>query len=284
MENNTFSMVRFNLITSLFAILNQNDENDVYFTLAQFCLEHLNELETMSIRRIEEECFASRSSIKRFFKDIGFESLSAMKVILPDLQAHQRVYQEYANRPDFGSYVASAIQEMMAEVDASVTEQMLDALSEQIYHCAQMVLVCSDCSSSSARSFQQSMVVLGRVVRLVTDSTAALKQLEHLSTKDLLLVVSVSGNYAHAIHSSMSGVKAHRILLTQNHSRVFDEDYDEILYLTRKQEAQDEIAPQRSVYNQYAAIYVLDRLHSHYLRKYPGKACFLTPKSEGSRI
>lgn len=281
MDNNHFSMIRFNLITSLFSILNQNDEDDIYFTLAKYCLEHLGELEKISARQIEEACFASRSSVKRFFKDIGFDSLSAMKETLPELEDHQRFYLKYANREDFGDYVAKAVQEMMADVNEAVTEEMLDDLSQRIYDCKEMILVCSDCSSSSARSFQQSMVLLGRVVRLVTDSTAALKQLEKLDEKDLLLVSSVSGNYAHAIVESLQAVKAYKILLTHNSSPVLRKEYDEVIYLTRHPSAADSIQPWRSVYSQYAGTYLLDRLHSHYLRKFPEKAYFFTGQNQG---
>lgn len=285
MESPQFSMVRFNLTTSLLSILNENDEDDIYFTLARYCLDHLDTLDTISIRQIEEECFASRSSVKRFFKSIGFDSFSAVKETLPELGNHMRAFLDYSSKPEFTSFIAAAIQDMMQDVNTAVTEEMLDRLARHIHDAGEVVLVCSDFSSSSARNFQQSMVLMGKVVRLITDSTAALKTLEQLTKDDLLLVSSISGNYALAITDSVSCVKAHKILITLNRSKLLRDQYDDVLYITQAPHSSDHMSPQRSVYNQYAGIYLLDRLYSHYVQMYRNEARFSVCKNtKGSKI
>lgn len=280
MEETQFNMIRFNLTTSLLAILNENDEDDIYFTLARYCLDHIDSLDKISIRQIEEECFASRSSIKRFFKYIGFDSISAVKDILPELDNHMQAFLDYSNKPDFASHIAAALQDMIADVNQAVDETVLDNLARAIHESDEVVLVCSDYSSMSARTFQQSMILMGKVIRLITDSTAALRLLERLDEKDLLIVSSISGNYAHAISSAVSGVKAKKTLITLNRSQLLKEQYDNVIYITQTPHSSDRMSPQRSVYNQYAGIYLLDRLYSHYVQTYWQEARFSPEKEQ----
>ena len=48
----------------------------------------------------------------------------------------------------------------------------------------------------AARSFQQSMVVMGKLVQIVSDAHYTLDYLKVLTPEDLLITVSATGNFA----------------------------------------------------------------------------------------
>lgn len=60
---NNFSLSYFNLMTSLLAVLNSNEDDDTNLVLARYLLEHFHELKNLSIYDVAEECYVSRSSI-----------------------------------------------------------------------------------------------------------------------------------------------------------------------------------------------------------------------------
>ena len=87
--NKGYSIVRFNLLTSLLSLLNRNDENDTDFVIARYFLNHLRELKDTSIYKIADECYVSRSSVQRFIKNIGYDSFTSMKASIDEIIAHE---------------------------------------------------------------------------------------------------------------------------------------------------------------------------------------------------
>ena len=88
-KDNDYSIIRFNLLTSLLSILNKNDENDTDFIIARYFLDHLDEIKNTSIYTVAEECFLSRSSVQRFIKNIGYESYTQLKKGLDEVLSHE---------------------------------------------------------------------------------------------------------------------------------------------------------------------------------------------------
>ena len=69
----------------------------------------------------------------------------------------------------------------------------MDKLAESIHASRHVVLFTSDFSGMAARSFQQSMVVMGKLVQIVSDAHYMLEYLEELTSDDLLITVSATG-------------------------------------------------------------------------------------------
>ena len=92
--NKGYGIVRFNLLTSLLSHLNRNDENDTDFVIARYFLTHLRQLKDISIYKIAEECFVSRSSIQRFIKNIGYDSYTQLKGSLDEVITHEDSFKD----------------------------------------------------------------------------------------------------------------------------------------------------------------------------------------------
>ena len=86
----------FSLTTTLLDIINSNEEDKTDVVLAKYLIDHIYELQEKSVYDIADETFTSRSSVQRFFKRIGFDSYSKVKLSLLESIIHgKRYYQFY---------------------------------------------------------------------------------------------------------------------------------------------------------------------------------------------
>ena len=75
-NNKIITLQTFNLLSSLLSILNTNDELDTDFVIAKYFLNNLNHLKDISIYKVADECFVSRSSVQRFIKNKLFHNIA----------------------------------------------------------------------------------------------------------------------------------------------------------------------------------------------------------------
>lgn len=269
MEEKQYSMAKFSLMTSLLAVLNENRKDDSYFLLAQYFLQHFHELDKLNIYDVAEECYISRSGIRRFCKSIGFDNFSELKEA-DEWTRHREAFIGYANRADFREYLNRSIQEMMRDIDRMADLQSIDKLARRLHDSGDIVLLTSDYSSNAAREFQQEMVVMGKIVRILTDSYADPELLDNMHENDLLITSSATGNYAIAVDDMLRGLKPCKVLVTLNHSKRFYSNYHFIFYLSQKTQEHADISTggHRSVYTKYGINYFFDLLYHRYVRLY----------------
>ena len=95
-----------------------------------------------------------------------------------------------------------------------------------------------------------------------TQVTSANKNVDLLSTMekdDLLLVCSVTGNYALAINDQIKGITAKKCLITLNRTSLFEDSYSFIYYLGKQiQLSTQNIVTSRNVYNNYGLTFFFD--------------------------
>ena len=154
---NNFSLSYFNLMTSLLAVLNSNEDDDTNLVLARYLLEHFHELKKLSIYDVAEECYVSRSSIQRFAKLIGYESFTAMKQNAPITRQHMDAFVQYACHPEFDQYLRLSMDDMMQDMNEMFASQNLEVLVKRIHDSEQVVILAADLSSFPARVLQQGL-------------------------------------------------------------------------------------------------------------------------------
>lgn len=272
MDEQNLSIRNFSLINSLLVILNNHDENDTYFILAKYLLKHFDDLDELSIYDMADDCFVSRSSIHRFIKYIGFDNFTAMKHTFKETKIHYNAYISYATHTNFKKYVYESMNDMMKSINEMAELQDLLKLAKMIHDSNCVVIVISNTSSSSALEFQQGMIAIGKLVRIVTNSTPNLEILDSLTKNDLLITISVTGNYAIAIGDDVRKVNAYKCLITLNHSMQFEDYYNYIFYLSKKPHSSNHINHGlNNVYTRYGAGYFFDLLYNFYVEKYQTK-------------
>ena len=270
MKNNgkpSYSIVRFNLLTSLLSHLNRNDENDTDFAIARYFLMHLRQLKDISIYKIAEDCYVSRSSVQRFIKNIGYDSYTQMKSSIDEIIQHEDGFKTYTDHTDYSNYISASINSMVEDIKRSCQSSSFKKLLHIFEEANQIVILTAEDSSHACKLFQQQILTTGRLIRIITSANENTDLLETLTEKDLLLVCSVTGNYALAISQQIKDIKAKKALITLNHTTAFEGIYSFIYYLSDDSGfASSTIVSARNVYNNYGLAFFFDLFfHECYL-------------------
>ena len=269
-RENQFSAVRFNPMTSFLAVLNSNDESDTNVTLARYFLENFRNLSKLSIYQVADDCYTSRSSVQRFIKSIGYETFTALKESAAQVMDHQKSFHAYADHTDFANYLQDSVDRMMRDINQMASRQKLSSLAEKIHDSRNVFIVNAEDSSSAARHFQQQMLSMDKLVRLVTSSASTNPEiLSTLGEDDFMMTCSASGNYALIIDDEIAQVKAYKCLVTLNRTVLFEQNYDSIFYLSETlQPSNRSLLKLRNVYTRYGMSYFFDLLFHLYFARY----------------
>ena len=265
-----FNAVRFNPRTSFLAVLNSNDESDINVVLAKFFLENFRRIPEMSIYQVAEACFTSRSSVQRFIKSIGYETFTALKESTAEVFSHQKSYHTYTDHTDYPNFLKDSVTAMMEDINTMAEKQKLVRIAERIHDSENVFLVTAEDSSPSLRGFQQTILSMNKLIRIVTSSAQTNPDvLETLTEKDCLITCSASGNYALAINDELIPNKAYKILVTLNRTILFESCYDSIFYLSDSCTPNNrELVTVRNVYTRYGMHYFFDLLFHQYYARY----------------
>lgn len=265
----------FSLMTALLAIMNESEPGEPYYVLAQYFLYHFDQLKELNIYDVAEACYVSRSGIRRFCQSIGFDNFSDLKAASEEWKRHCNYFIGYSARPNYKEYLSRSVADMMQEINRLSTTAVLDKLAKRIHDSRNVVLFTSDFSGMTARGFQQSMVVMGKLVLIVTDAQDVPGYLKDLTPNDLLMTISATGNFATVMEPLVRETQAYKVLITVNHDRHFWSVYDGVIYLSEKDNGNA-----RTVYSQYGTNYFFDILYSYYVQKYLKRSATLGPFDE----
>ena len=266
---NEHSIVRFNLLTSLLSILNHEDEKSTSFLLAKYFLEHFQHLKTLSIYKVSEECYVSRSSIQRFVKQIGYESFTFLKESIREISVHQASFIHYTDHADFENYLMANINAMTVDINSVFQQSKIHRLVEKIHNASRVIILTAEDSISSIRIFQQAMLAVGKLIRVITSASGNHTIIDHLDRDDLLLVCSTTGNYALAINDEVIPLRAGKALITMNHTAILEDTYEDIYYLSSDDRySSHTITSVRNIYTNYGMTYFFNLLYHAYFKKY----------------
>lgn len=259
------SVRHFSLMNSLLAVVNTRKHDSTESILARYFLSHFDQLGNLNVYEVAEECFTTRSGIRRFCQSIGLNNFSDLKSYVWEWEDHRTLYTSYADHADYGNHLASSITQMTQQVMRSADAETLDGLASLLYEARRIVFLTSDFSSMAIHQFQQSMLYLHKVVDIVTDSSGDTSQLAALGAEDLLVAVSEHGNYAAAVLSALDGSPAVRALITFDAPKDLAARFDYPVRLANSRKA--DVAG-RSVYAHYGVTFFLDLLYNRYLKLY----------------
>lgn len=263
MDTRRSSIRHFSLMNSLLAVLNTSDHDSTENVLARYFLKRFDHLDRLNVYDVAEECYTSRSGIRRFCQSIGLDNFSDLKSYTWEWGRHREQFVSYASHDGYRAHLASSIAAMIEQINTAVSDGFLDDLARLLHEAQRVVVLTSDFSSMSIRQFQQSMLYLHKIVDLVTDSTGDVAQLHTLGLHDALVVISEHGNYARAVQSALAGSKMPKVLITVDADEGLLASFDYAIRLST-----GPIAPGRTVYAQYGITYTLDLLYNRYFERY----------------
>lgn len=264
-EDSRPSIRHFSLMNSLLAVVNQSPHDSMDSTLARYFLERFDRLAGLNVYDVAEECFTSRSGIRRFCQSIGLDNFSDLKSYAWEWSCHRRLFSRYADHDNYREYLMAALAEMDRTINEAVPQETLDRLAYLMSSSERIVILTSDFSSGAVRQFQQSMLYLHKVIDIVTDSTGDISQLETLTERDVLVVISEHGNYARAVRTALANSPVATVLVTV--------DSDTETMVSSAHAVRLSPAPAtagRTVFAQYGITYLFDLLYNRYFILYGG--------------
>lgn len=246
-------------MNSLLAVVNRSPHDSMDNTLARYFLERFDRLAELNVYDVAEECYTSRTGIRRFCQSIGLDNFSDLKSYAWEWSRHRRLFSRYADHENYREHLMAELANMDRAINDAVPVETLDHLAELLHRACRIVILTSDFTSGAVRQFQQSMLYLHKVVDIVTDSTGDVTQLEALGREDVLIVISEHGNYARAVQAALDGSLVERVLVTVDADLETMESFAHALRLSPGTQT-----AQRTVFAQYGITYLFDLLYNRY--------------------
>lgn len=257
---------RLSLINSLTSMINENNQDDAYFTLAHYFLEHYHELSDLNIYEVADECFVSRSSVRRFCQAIGYENFKDLKNQFREYDDQLHYFMANVDREHYRAWLTNEIIEMMKEMDQRMETEEVEVIVDRIHSSRHVVFLTSDTSTMSVKEFQRSMVLCGKIIRIVSDTYQDNDLLQVLDERDYLITVSATGQFAKAASDIVQSSRAFKALVTVNREEALKQPYQQVYHLSARDHSME-----KSVYGKYGIDYMLDILYAAYVRKYTKK-------------
>lgn len=265
---------RLGLIYQLSMIVNQNKPDDADWILAKYFLENYTKLGKMNIYDLAEECFVSRSSVRRFCQNIGYENFKDLKDDFKKYDYQYNYFMQLTSNENYRAWMAGELAAMVAELNARMDTDEIERIADRIHDSNTVVFLSSYSSIMCLMEFQRPLILSGKLVRIITDTTLDENLLNSLDGDDLAFMVSATGSYAHSMTERMRSIKAYKIFLTTSRDKAIEEPYDKVYHLSAK-----DYSDVKSVYSKYGLEYFFDVLYSTYVRKY-GKNTNTSEKSD----
>lgn len=274
--NNEYSIIRFNLLTTLLSILNKNNEDDTSFVIAKYILNNLKDMENRSIYKVAEDCYLSRSSVQRFIKEIGYDNYTQMKQSIAEVIQHEEALLDYTDHTDYSNYILDSIRSMTDDIAETAKKNGFKNLLNRFIQAKSVVLLAAEDSSHACKLLQQQLLATGKLIRIVTSAGTNLALLDSLDRDDLLIVCSISGNFALAIDDQLKDIQATKCLITLNRTTAFIGHYSIIYYIGEKiKPSSHSIRMFKNVYTSYGLNFFFDLFYHAYFR-----SCYVLKPSQ----
>lgn len=251
------------LLTSLFAIINENNQEDSFFILANYFLDNYSKLAELNIYEVADECYVSRSSVRRFCQFIGYDNFKNLKDIAGHFNEEYEYYLIPYDIPDYRENLKFQIDNMFKEMDQWLDSKKIGEMVDLIHASRHVVFLASDTMTSRLKDFQRSLLLYGKKIRLISDMFMDSKLMNVLDERDCLITISPSGEFAYAARNFVKESQANKILITVSRNTSFSKYYDNIYYLCGQ-----DYTRKSSVYAKYGIDCLMDLVFSSYIKKY----------------
>ncbi len=189
------------LSTRLLIILNEEETDSTYYHIALTMLEHMDELEDLSITQLAALCAVSKSTLSKFIRFIGYEDYSEFRYDLPNRYVHEAYSGNYVNNvmgymDEHGpEAMIGAVEEDIRALYETLDWDTVDRLVEDIDSHSRIGVFGMMFSESAALDFQTK---LAHNHKFVVTNLSGIKQerfIRQAGSDTLLILFSNSGEY-----------------------------------------------------------------------------------------
>lgn len=168
------------LINNYYDHLNENDMH-----VLKYVLNHKERSRHMGINELAEACHASRSSVHRLTKKLGFSGYSEFRVFLKWEEAPEKPVESHIQRLETDT--AATIKNLAAIDFAPIVQQLADARRIFIYGSGTAQLSC-------ANEAQRLFAIVHTFVTVIHDSVEFETVFPAMNDEDVIIILSLSGD------------------------------------------------------------------------------------------
>lgn len=188
------------ILYTLITYVNYSSSPDMYYTIAQTILSHLDDMPHISINDLASMCYTSPATISRFCKDLNCGSFANFKKELQialDL-ANDEIHLEEEDEKALNDNPSQIINKIYGETIDSLKEGMqsldmneIDQVCELIHDAPVIHMYAYQFSKLVCTDFQQKMLKLRKFVYAFADRGDGRQKLETIEEGELVIIVSV---------------------------------------------------------------------------------------------
>ena len=149
----------FGLLSELFKIIDNNDEANIDYVIAKYFIENYKKLGTLNIYDVAEECYVSRSSIRRFCKQIGYNNFLDLKSAFKDYDYKYNYFAKYHERDEYREWYKNEIIATLEELDELVDQEALKDMARRIHDGHRVFFIASYNSIHVVNEFRRPLVL-----------------------------------------------------------------------------------------------------------------------------
>ncbi len=256
---------RVSLLNRLCSVFNRCTPGSPDYVLAAYFLRHYYEMEHLNIYDVAEACYCSRSSIRRFAQSIGFDNYKDFKEQFSKYDDKVSQHVDSLGYDDYKAYLLRSVNSMITGLTHRICEaEDTKRLLNDIYERETVVFYCTGMSETIAIEFQREMILCQKLVHVSTDLETCRTLLASSPGSSLLIVITVTGNFARQSLPAVREMQGKKTLLIVEEGTDLAADFD-MVYALASQDSE----PNVYLYGRYGIICFFDLLFYLYDLNYP---------------
>lgn len=254
------------ILNQLGNYINYYDKSDNEYAISIFLLKNFKKIDKITINKIVDEAFVSRSAIRRFCVDLGYDNFSDLKKSLNDIIFPSNIHlRKFHSIGDYIPLITYEIISAIEGINQSIDVATIESICKMINDYNQVYIVGANNTAGNLTKFQQEMFYANKIIHLV-HSDYDNKKSKFLQTRDsLIITISVSGIFAGALNSIIHKTSNnYKLLITANRNPEYNDFYNQIVYISPENISDDKLG----VYGKYGITYFLDLISETYINTF----------------
>ncbi|MBM6931670.1 MurR/RpiR family transcriptional regulator [[Clostridium] spiroforme] len=206
----------------LVMIFDSYDKNSINYILAKYFIDHIHEIENMTLKELSLDSHVSISAINRFLKLLGFNSFKQAKSYVKvgfDLKLKQirnrYTYFSIEKELDKVEYLSGK------NIDREQFVEQIDTLVDMLYNNQNIIILGALYPSAIFLNFLDDMVYFQKKCEFIWRNTVDYSS--HIEAKegDILFIVSLTGRLLlmkNGLYSQIQNTKGKTVLISGNES------------------------------------------------------------------
>ncbi len=250
-------------------IQQSSDENDIDIRIARYILENFDN-QKFTVQQMAADNFTSNATISRFFKEIGYDSFHDFQIahknfsidrqeVLADFQADSPRSLSMENT--FIQTNFDVILDDLQQFENEIKISEIDFLCNLIYSKKAIYLYATGIPGSIAEILQYNFLAVGKFTEYFPVINDQIENASKLEKDDLAIFLSLEGSHVMTkkLTFAVTTSPATSILITQNPSMKFSENFNHVIALGSHSKAQS---------GKYKLLFFIESLIHRYLVKF----------------